>query len=60
MYEILHCKKCNEVVSDQEKYCINCGTKIEKVHRCPQCSKPMIEMCYTYECEECGVVMSKR
>ena len=60
MYVLLHCQHCKELVGDDDIYCSICGAKLDKVVRCPKCTKPMIEKTFCYECLDCGVLYSKR
>ncbi len=50
--EELRCPECNAVVRDEDKFCWNCGCKLEFVYICPDCGEEVSEG--DRFCRHCG------
>lgn len=49
---IVNCPQCNAELTPLDKFCTECGAKIEAITNCPKCSAPI--QSGTKFCTECG------
>jgi len=49
---IVNCPQCNAELTPEDKFCTECGAKIEAITNCPKCSAPIQPG--TEFCTECG------